>query len=600
MKAILVTTDKMSQEVLRTSLVKQGFAESDIIVPELSKASGLDGHLDSALFFLDMDLVEARSLLEQWEKSAHVIAFGMVDSKKKLTGGYPEHRFILKPFSSDRIQSIIKQILMSSVSLTDKPLPPVNDNVTSADVLKEWERLKSEIKAERGRVTGLLHATPDQLKTMLLASAAMQSQASDGASSSLMVPSDLLPIRSVLIVEKDDTVAQSLIRFLTSKCVLGADICKDGRSAWSKLQEGSYDLVVLSWEATEMSGLAFYNRMRVLSKLKNVPILVTSNHVSQGDFRLLDDDRLAALVERPIQEKIFLTKIDEIVTAALMSSKFLTRVVDVVSKIMSKGLIKSFRNVFEKDELLMHALKLVGDRAIKEQKFVSAESAYALAWSLGDHRLSLVTGYAKACMYQGRSEEARKLLLTADVLAPKSVERLCLLGELELTHQKPKEAKVKFDSALNIDSGSVKAMAGQNLSEAIFQEDPNGEKALPADQFPSYLNLVGISLSQSNQTDKALSYYRSALMFIREKDKQASVWFNLGMCHMRAGDQAQAQVAFNSAINLSEGKHVKADRYVQEYAAKHPGQGKAHFPLEPDRNSKDLPDFDDDDLFEKL
>ncbi len=556
MQAVIVSADKLSTEILQSILAARAFAGSSISVRLPASMQLVGEDFSSAVIFLDLDAPEAQDALLRFAPDVRIVSFGSAATRKKLRGSL-EERFILKPFTRERVEAVMADVLVSSVHLpATSQTPALTDAAAAAALLQDWNTLAADISRERQRVIGLLKATPDQLKALLIAGP-------PAADDMTRISVATLPLRTVLIAEPDRGVAEAVSRFLAKKCVLAADICTDGKEAWSKLCTADYDAVVMSWELEVLSGLALYNRMRMTARLRHVPVVVLSGQLSHKDFRLLDEDMAAVLVAKPIQERLFHAELTRAAAAAVVARQYRERLFKTVASALSSGVQLRSGSGLADDELLLQGLKLAGDHHLRLGQPADALQAFAAAWHLGDRRLSLVTGYAKACFLTGRTEEAHRLLLTADMLAPQSVERLCLIGELDLTLQAPAAANAKFTQALQIDPDVLKAQAGQHVAATILEQGlAPPSQGLPADQFSSYLNMVGISLSRSQQLAKALTYYKSALHFVRENDKRAKVWFNVGICHLRGHEAEAAQAAFGTAFKLSDGKLHKAGKYL--------------------------------------
>ena len=213
--------------------------------------------------------------------------------------------------------------------------------------------------------------------------------------------------------------------------MLQADVAEDGQTGWNLLATGTYDVLVLRWELAQLNGLALYNRIRVTERLRYMPVVVLSSKVQAQDFRLLDEDLAVSLLPLPIGDKALNGALSKVVSNAALSREFINDLMVLVREIQSLSSVNKddlSPKGRDYDELVTNALKIVGDRFLDEANFEAAEWSYSAAWRLGDRRLSLVTGYGKACMYLGKVDEAMRLISVADALAPRSVERLCLLG----------------------------------------------------------------------------------------------------------------------------------------------------------------------------
>jgi tetratricopeptide (TPR) repeat protein len=177
--------------------------------------------------------------------------------------------------------------------------------------------------------------------------------------------------------------------------------------------------------------------------------------------------------------------------------------------------------------------------------------------------LSLATGYARACHQAGDHQTARRLLATADALAPQNVERLCLLGEVDLCMRRPETARRRFLAALAIDANARKARAGAFVAESAMEPDAAFVDAAQRLPFASYLNLIGIDLSRAGNLQHAARYYKAAMVFVRNPDDLVKLWFNLGLCYLRGRSAAEAGAAFARAHALSGGTFERVAKYLR-------------------------------------
>jgi len=176
------------------------------------------------------------------------------------------------------------------------------------------------------------------------------------------------------------------------------------------------------------------------------------------------------------------------------------------------------------------------------------------------------------------------------------------MGEASLMEKDPGNAAMKFQQALDIDADSARAKAGKVVATAVAEVAPevHSDESV-VDHFSSYLNVVGISLSRSKQIEKALTYYKSALFFVRERKNRGKVWFNVGMCHLRDADKKNARSAFKQALQLTDGKLIKAIKYLQleGVSVQESDLTDLSMPAGPTEMSA-TDTLDDDDLFESI
>ncbi|MBM4250650.1 MAG: response regulator [Deltaproteobacteria bacterium] len=557
MKAYIISRDKMSSEVLERVLNEDDFVGIKTLPPTTESVQSLRDADVATVLFWDLDAKESPNLVKSCPVHVSVVFFGSHESIKAVGDGV---RYALrKPFSKLQVRQVLQSSLLAGVKLHAKSQK--NPDEQSADSIKKrWQTGLASINVRRNELIQMLKATPEQLRVLV------QKRGSDLAGENRKLPAAAFPMSHALVVDPSEQNLRQMLHSFAAKCVLQADTSADGMAGWQQLQDGHYDVLVLRWESPELNGLSFYNKLRTNERFRYLPVVVLSSKVQTQDFRLLDEDLAVSLLPLPISDKALSGALSQVVSNAVLSREFINDLTKVIVDIQSVSDAAGKEILLPKgqayDQVVANALKLVGDRLLDEHNFEGAEWAYSAAWRLGDRRLSLVTGYGKACLYQGRSDDALKLISVADAIAPKSVERLCLLGEIELGRRHYGDAKLQFGKALVIDPDSRRAEAGIKVAEALESFEKSGEAKAPTDNFAAYLNMIGITLSRAGKTTDAASYYEAAMNFVHKPDQQAKLWFNLGICYLRARRPGDAKVALEHAIKLSDGKMTKAQKFL--------------------------------------
>jgi CheY-like chemotaxis protein len=560
LKAFVFSRDKLSFEVLERALRDDDFGDVKLLSPSLLGLESVGDFGVASVVFLDLDASDAASLTRDLPPQVPVICIGSHESIK-LSAGIAKH-ILRKPFSKVQVQKVMRAALFEIVRLPQREaIANADESVAVNDLKRRWQQRLDAISARRSELALMLTASTDQLRILL--------QKSNGESldPATRLPNVVFPMNHALIVDSSEQNARQLMHSFAAKCVMQADVAEDGQMGWNLLTTGPYDVLVLRWELAQLSGLALYNRIRVTERLRFMPVVILSSKVQAQDFRLLDEDLAVSLLPLPIGDKALSGALSKVVSNAALSREFINDLMVLVREIQSLSSANKYDlspKGRDYDELVTNALKIVGDRFLDEANFEAAEWSYSAAWRLGDRRLSLVTGYGKACMFLGKVDEAMRLISVADALAPRSVERLCLLGEIELGQRHYAEARLQFGKALAIDPEMKKAEAGILVADALEKQESSGEQKPPFDQFASYLNLIGINLSRAGQTDEAVTYYESAMYFVHNPAQQAKLWFNLGICHLRARMPVEAKAAFEQAVKASGGNMTKAAKYLAD------------------------------------
>lgn len=120
------------------------------------------------------------------------------------------------------------------------------------------------------------------------------------------------PKRTAILVVDDSLTNRTLERNMLASLGYAVDVAVDGREAWAKLQQTSYDLLVTDVQMPEMDGLELTRRVRADPQLRQLPVILVTSRGRQSDIELgaaagadeylvkgqFDQDKLLQAVER--------------------------------------------------------------------------------------------------------------------------------------------------------------------------------------------------------------------------------------------------------------------------------------------------------------
>ena len=152
---------------------------------------------------------------------------------------------------------------------------------------------------------------------------------------------------------------------------------------------------------------------------------------------------------------------------------------------------------------------------------------------LDDNNVQALAGIGRLKFQQGRSEEASVYLRIANNQAPGNVERLCALGEIELSQFEAEGAKDHFAAALIHDPDSDVANAGFLIANNLEQYITNYAQTSHWRSFASMCNTVGVFLVREGDIEAGIEQYSAAMKFLRDDATKSRVAFNLGLGYLR-------------------------------------------------------------------
>ena len=86
----------------------------------------------------------------------------------------------------------------------------------------------------------------------------------------------------------------------------------DGFSALVRLKSALFDLVVIDWKMSKMSGMELLKQIRTNPNLKHIPVLMVSEDGLQENIVLATKAGLNAYIIRPFEVKTFAEKLENI------------------------------------------------------------------------------------------------------------------------------------------------------------------------------------------------------------------------------------------------------------------------------------------------
>jgi two-component system phosphate regulon response regulator PhoB len=127
--------------------------------------------------------------------------------------------------------------------------------------------------------------------------------------------STTLSIMKILVVEDEGDI-RDLMTLHLSRDGHRPDAAADGEEALKKLQDNTYDLVVLDWMLPGMSGIDIAKTLRKMSS--RVPILMVTARVEPADIVLGLEAGADDYITKPFEVPVFLARIRALLRRASM------------------------------------------------------------------------------------------------------------------------------------------------------------------------------------------------------------------------------------------------------------------------------------------
>ena len=116
----------------------------------------------------------------------------------------------------------------------------------------------------------------------------------------------------ILVVDNFAATRKIIINTLAQLSFNNTDEADDGFYALARLKSALFDLVVIDWKMSKMSGLELLKKIRADPNLKHIPVLMVSEDGLQDNIVTATKAGLNAYIIRPFEVKTFAEKLEKI------------------------------------------------------------------------------------------------------------------------------------------------------------------------------------------------------------------------------------------------------------------------------------------------
>ena len=116
----------------------------------------------------------------------------------------------------------------------------------------------------------------------------------------------------ILVVDDFAAARKIVINSLARLGLNNAYEADDGFSALVRLKSALFDLVVIDWKMSKMSGMELLKQIREDPNLKHIPVLMVSEDGLQENIVAATKAGLNAYIIRPFEVKTFAEKLEKI------------------------------------------------------------------------------------------------------------------------------------------------------------------------------------------------------------------------------------------------------------------------------------------------
>ena len=118
----------------------------------------------------------------------------------------------------------------------------------------------------------------------------------------------------ILIVEDNGNIRKLLLNILKSMGFKNVTEADNGKTAWDKIQDSEFDLLMTDWMMPEMDGLELVKKIRSESDdLKELPILMITATDKQEDVAEAAKWGVNGYIVKPFSVKTIFAKMNQVV-----------------------------------------------------------------------------------------------------------------------------------------------------------------------------------------------------------------------------------------------------------------------------------------------
>ncbi len=394
----------------------------------------------------------------------------------------------------------------------------------------------------------------------------------DTIKDALKEPAELLGgiPRRVVIVDDERPVLMALERAFFDVGTKEVMSFEDGASAARIIASGAaVDAFILDWRLPDFGGLALLNRIRAQVAYDRTPVLVLSGFLDKRDFRLAAEFPLLALVEKPSHANYVFKKLGELFRERDYFDKEAVSLAAEIQALVPRAnfiddrwenLRSRLRDAPRPAPVYFTAIRLLQRRQMDKmadillQDLINLDPDCAVALiELGRKKIAL-----------GDLDSAGTLLQRAALLAPRNLERLCLLGDVQIRMMRGPEAKKTFTEASAIDPKDERVVTGLEVATNMERHMREVDPAHLGGSLVALLNGIGVIMVRQGRMEEGVHHYRSALRFADQDSDWVRLGYNLGLAYMRWQKPLDASIWFKRAWERSKGTFLKAQKMFEE------------------------------------
>lgn len=368
----------------------------------------------------------------------------------------------------------------------------------------------------------------------------------------------------IVVIDTDTAMANFTVKQVIAMGVEEVKVSHDPDEGYQAIKSGNYTATIIDWKLKGLSnGLALLSRIRRSPNFSFFPIIISTGFIDKEDLRIIADYPCTFVMEKPLTAKSIAETMAKL---RPMSQWYTTNNKNIKDAFSSPSLTEESANQLA--DLLSNKNSASIPLAMLVAKYLMKNNFDTLALKLCDkhlthnpQNLAILNCKIKILAKTGDMAGALKLISAAQALSPHNLERLCLLGEIQISLNNPEAAITSFQKALAVEPMDTKAKVGMVMASELSSGTLS--KSADGSSIAKMMNNLGVQLAASGHYPKAIKYYMLSFAFIGSQELQTRVSFNMGLSFKKWSKLPQAKFWFQKSLVLSYGAFSKALKHLE-------------------------------------
>lgn len=366
-------------------------------------------------------------------------------------------------------------------------------------------------------------------------------------------------LKSVMLVGVDETLKsriQQTIMPLYKEATIALE--KNLKTVTANASQMHPTLFIVEWDAVEAYELTkVLQRLRKMPSFRKVPIVGVINAPSPTSLAIAVEYEVSRLILRNNVQTQLPTVFGEIKDSQQDTSPVARRLEELQrarGNVSADAFAAMAENLYKQFPDHPQVQVEYSNVLIMSEKLSDAESLMAKALAANPNNLRVMNSLARVYLRQQKFAEALEILKRAELMSPRNLDRLVLMGDTLRNLHRTGDARIKYEQALEIDGTAKEARQGLGVIEL---EEGNINQALEffkdatsPEELAGFFNNAAILAVRRREYEQALRLYESAIESLPSKQLKSRVHFNKGLAFVRWQRPLDAKKEFSAALQL--------------------------------------------------